>query len=55
VKRLVAVLLAFACLIAPVSSAATKPEISGTTLAGKKLSLSWYRGKWVFLNVWASW
>jgi hypothetical protein len=55
VKRLLAALLASACLIlVPVSSAATKPDISGTTLTGKRL-LSWYRGRWVFLNVRASW
>jgi hypothetical protein len=31
------------------------PNISGTTLNGKKLALSWFRGKPVFVNVWASW
>ncbi|MFE0187289.1 TlpA family protein disulfide reductase [Streptomyces sp. NPDC058989] len=31
------------------------PDFSGTSLDGKKISLSDYRGKFVVLNVWASW
>lgn len=31
------------------------PALSGTTLDGKKLSLSDYRGKVVVVNVWGSW
>jgi thiol-disulfide isomerase/thioredoxin len=31
------------------------PTLSGTTLDGKKLSLSDYRGKVVVVNVWGSW
>ena len=31
------------------------PEISGTTLNGKPLKLSWFRSRTVFLNLWASW
>jgi thiol-disulfide isomerase/thioredoxin len=33
----------------------TMPNISGTTLDGKQLSLDAYRGKVVVLNNWASW
>jgi thiol-disulfide isomerase/thioredoxin len=31
------------------------PEVSGTTLAGSKLSLSSYRGRVVVMNFWGSW
>jgi len=31
------------------------PDLSGTTLDGKKLALSDYRGKVVVVNVWGSW
>jgi thiol-disulfide isomerase/thioredoxin len=31
------------------------PDLSGTTLDGKPLSLAGYRGRVVVLNVWASW
>ncbi len=31
------------------------PPVSGTTLTGKRLSLSGYRGQVVVLNFWASW
>jgi peroxiredoxin len=31
------------------------PEITMKRLDGKKASLSDYRGKWVFLNFWATW
>jgi thiol-disulfide isomerase/thioredoxin len=31
------------------------PDLSGTTLEGKKLDLSSYKGKIVVLNVWGSW
>ncbi len=33
----------------------TAPALSGTTLDGKQLSLSDYRGKLVVVNVWGSW
>jgi hypothetical protein len=39
----------------PLAATAAKPDISGTTLNGQKLKLKWYRGKWVFINAWASW
>ncbi len=39
----------------PLRATAAKPDITGTTLNGQKLSLKWYRGKWVFINAWASW
>jgi hypothetical protein len=39
----------------PLEATAAKPDITGTTLNGRKLSLKWYRGKWVFINAWASW
>jgi thiol-disulfide isomerase/thioredoxin len=31
------------------------PDVSGTTLAGSKLSLSSYRGRVVVMNFWGSW
>lgn len=31
------------------------PNISGTTLDGAKVTLSQFRGRPVFLNVWSSW
>ena len=31
------------------------PDLSGTTLDGKKLSLADYRGKVVVVNIWGSW
>ncbi|HZP54572.1 TlpA disulfide reductase family protein [Actinocrinis sp.] len=31
------------------------PDLSGTTLDGKKLALSDYRGKYVVVNIWGSW
>ncbi len=31
------------------------PAIEGITIDGKRLSLASYRGKPVFVNVWASW
>jgi hypothetical protein len=31
------------------------PNLSGTTLDGKKLTLSQFRGRPVFINVWSSW
>lgn len=58
-RRAVLLLLVLA-LSAPAAAPAVAarpkaPDIGGTTLNGKKLSLAWFRGKPVFLNVWASW
>jgi hypothetical protein len=54
-RRLALVIaVALAVAVAP-ASAAKAPNITGTTLNGKKLALSWFRGKPVFVNVWASW
>jgi hypothetical protein len=50
-----ALALPAATAAAPLEAAAAKPDITGTTLNGQKLSLKWYRGKWVFINAWASW
>ena len=33
----------------------TAPAIGGTTLDGDQASLSAFRGKQVFVNVWSSW
>jgi hypothetical protein len=53
---LVAALLAAGTAAATSAEIAAKaPEIAGTTLGGKRLSLSWYRSRTVFLNLWASW
>jgi peroxiredoxin len=37
------------------SARVAAPQLSGTTLDGKQLSLSDYRGKVVVVNVWGSW
>ena len=39
----------------PATSARQAPEIEGVTLDGKRLSLSDFRGRPVFVNVWAAW
>lgn len=45
-----------ALVVGPAAAApARAPDLSGNTLTGRKLDLGWYRGKWVVLNVWASW
>jgi hypothetical protein len=31
------------------------PDISGVTLQGKRVALSDFRGRPVFINVWSSW
>ena len=57
--RAAATLALCVALLLPATAAASpagaKPDIAGTTLNGTKLSLKWYRGKWVFINAWASW
>jgi hypothetical protein len=61
VRRALLVVVCLALLVPaataakPLEAAAAKPDISGTTLNGQKLKLKWYRGKWVFINAWASW
>lgn len=40
--------------VAPGQRAAA-PDLAGTTLDGKKLALSDYRGKYVVVNIWGSW
>ena len=39
----------------PQSTARPAPEIAGTTLDGRRLALSSFRGKPVVVNVWSSW
>jgi cytochrome oxidase Cu insertion factor (SCO1/SenC/PrrC family) len=63
--RLLLALLAVAALAgcgsqaepAPEATApgARQPQVSGTDLEGKPVSLAEFRGKPVFVNVWSSW
>lgn len=39
----------------PVDKRSTVPQLAGTTLDGKKIALSDYKGTVVVLNVWGSW
>jgi hypothetical protein len=59
----VRVLLAAAVVAALLAPAAAQtapkrplaPNIKGTTLDGKKITLAQFRGRPVFINVWSSW
>ena len=39
----------------PPTSARQAPDIEGVTLDGERVSLADYRGRPVFVNVWAAW
>ena len=39
----------------PDTSARQAPEIEGVTIDGERVSLSDFRGRPVFVNVWAAW
>jgi hypothetical protein len=39
----------------PETSARQAPEVAGVTIDGKRLSLADFRGRPVFVNVWAAW
>jgi hypothetical protein len=39
----------------PTTSARHAPDIEGVTIDGERVSLADYRGRPVFVNVWAAW
>jgi cytochrome oxidase Cu insertion factor (SCO1/SenC/PrrC family) len=39
----------------PAAPARQAPDVEGVTLDGKRLSLADFRGRPVFVNVWAAW
>lgn len=50
-----AVVLSLLALASTAVAAAPAPRISGTTIDGKRLTLTSLRGKPVLVNVWSSW